>query len=76
MRTASEVEAELTMDQHGESSQGSVTDEKKVVGQTVNGVDDYESDMPDMYAHTDLFSKHRHADVYAQQLEAIPSRPG
>ncbi|KAI0717205.1 OPT oligopeptide transporter protein-domain-containing protein [Cerioporus squamosus] len=48
MRSASELEAELTIDQHAESSQGSLTDEKKVAGETVHGVDDYESDMPDI----------------------------
>ena len=35
MRSASALEAELTMDQRGESSHGSVTDEKKAAGEHV-----------------------------------------
>ena len=50
MRSASALEAELTMDRRGESSHGSVTDEKKAAGEHVLGVDEYESEMPDMYA--------------------------
>ncbi|RPD63758.1 OPT oligopeptide transporter [Lentinus tigrinus ALCF2SS1-6] len=36
------------MDQRGESSHSSITDEKKAAGETVSGVDEYESDMPDI----------------------------
>ena len=62
------------MDQRGESSHGSVTDEKKAAGEHVLGVDEYESEMPDMYAF--FYCVRRVLLMYALlQLKAVPPRP-
>ena len=63
------------MDQRGESSHGSVTDEKKAAGEHVLGVDEYESEMPDMYAF--LYCVRRdfaHVRAPAAQSRSLPTQ--